>query len=186
MAISIVGVAGRLQLKCAAGVRPTKSVVRQALCDMLRPQLAGRWFIDLFAGSGAVGIAALVEGAVGCSFVEQDSRVFRTLRANVSLLQHNFAERHGCAARVELYRQSVSDFLRSYATAQPVLVWADPPWGESSWRRTLLAQLRVGCGSYLCIETQSHTGEIRAASSGWVVQKRRSYGNTMLEILYKE
>ena len=176
---------GRLRLKCAAGVRPTKSIARQALADMLRPWLTGRLCIDLFAGSGAVGITALTEGAAGCLFVERDRQVLRTLRDNLLISQKNNLAKDN--ATVEVVPQPVEYFLRHYTTAEQVFVWADPPWSETKWRQLLPARLQVGCGSYLAIESQlRHTRTTPLACTGWVVQKRKRYGNTAIELLRKE
>ena len=188
----VVGVSsrlvGRLRLRCAAGVRPTKGVVRQAVCDMLRPWLAGRLCIDLFAGSGAVGITALAAGAAGCIFVEWERRALVALQANLIILRRNFAPVDDAAAKIVLCRQSVADFLRRYETEEQVFVWADPPWAETAWRQQLLLHLRVGRGSYLVIESQlMAAGEVQLpVATGWVLRKRKTYGRTTVEILCKE
>ena len=177
---------GRLRLKCAAGVRPTRSIVRQALTDMLRAQLAGRLCIDLFAGSGAVGITALHEGAGGCLFVERARPALRALRDNLFMLQQNTSLSPSSA--VKIMPQAVELFLSRYATSEEVLVWADPPWSATKWRQLLPARLQVGSGSYLVLESQrqhTHT-TLPLAGTGWVMQKRRCYGNTAIELLRKE
>ena len=176
---------GRLRLKCAAGVRPTKSIARQALADMLRPWLTGRLCIDLFAGSGAVGLTALAAGAAGCLFVEQDRQVLRTLRDNILIAQKNNLARANYT--IKIVPQPVEQFLRRYTTAEQVFVWADPPWRATKWRQLLPTRLQVGCGSYLAIESQwQHAHTTPLVCTGWVVQTRKHYGNTAIELLRKE
>ena len=177
---------GRLRLRCAAGVRPTRRIVRQALADMLRSWLAGHLCIDLFAGSGAVGITALCEGAAGCLFVERARPALRALHTNLSILQKNTSL--SANSSVKIMPQPVEMFLARYTTTEEVLVWADPPWGETRWRQLLPARLQVGSGSYLVLESQrQHTRTTPLlAGTGWVMQKRRCYGNTAIELLRKE
>ncbi len=176
---------GCLRLKCAAGVRPTKSIVRQAMADMLRPWLSGHLCIDLFAGSGAVGITALCEGAAGCLFVERERLALRVLRHNLFMLQKN--KLLSAKLPLKVVPQPVEIFLRRYTTTEEVFVWADPPWSATKWRQLLPARLQVGGGSYLAIESQLQpTRSAPLACPGWVVQKRRHYGNTALELLRKE
>ena len=185
MTVSLNSKAGRLQLKCATGVRPTKSIVRQALADMLRPWLAGHLCIDLFAGSGAVGMMALAEGAAGCLFVECNRQALRTLRANLLLLQKNNLRQDSCAVKV--LAQPVEYFVRHFATTEQVFVWADPPWTDTEWREVLPRCLQVGSGSYLAIAAaQRQVRDKPLACPGWVVQKCKHYGNTAVELLRKE
>ena len=180
-----INMSSKAHIKCAAGVRPTKSIVRQALADMLRPWLAGRWCIDLFAGSGAVGMMALTEGAAGCLFVESDRQARRVLRDNLLKLQKNNLLRDSNA--VKILAQPVEQFVRRYETSEAVFIWADPPWAETQWREILPRCLQVGQGSYLAIESAQR--QVRAQPlhcTGWVVQKRKRYGNTAVELLRKE
>ena len=67
-------------------VRPTQDRVRQALFSALATRIAGSQFLDLFAGSGAVGLEAWSRGAAGVVWVEQNPRVLRVLQANIGAL----------------------------------------------------------------------------------------------------
>ncbi|SFB69337.1 16S rRNA (guanine(966)-N(2))-methyltransferase RsmD [Brevinema andersonii] len=73
---------GRTILAPEWKLKPTSDKVRQALFNMLRP-ISGIRFLDLFAGSGIVGITALSEGASFAAFVERDNTMFNTLRQNL-------------------------------------------------------------------------------------------------------
>ncbi len=66
-------------------LRPTSDKVREALFDRIRPFLSGKTFLDLYAGSGAVGIEALSEGARFVAFVEKSPVSLRTLKKNVAI-----------------------------------------------------------------------------------------------------
>ena len=179
---------GQIQLKCTPGTRPTKSIVRQAMANIFRPWLTGRTCIDLFAGSGAVGITALIEGANHCIFVEKNHHAFTTLQANLTILQNNFTQYDYPPKKITTYHQNVANFLHNYNTNQQILVWADPPWNATHWRYTLPQQLqKIPSGSYLAIESaRQHHTPTPPNCHGWIVQKSKNYGNTTLEVLHKE
>ena len=67
--------------------RPTSDLLRQALFNVLGPRIHGASILDLFAGTGAVGLDALSRGAVRATFVENDRRAVESLRANLAALQ---------------------------------------------------------------------------------------------------
>lgn len=103
-------------------LRPTTGRVKEALCSILLAELPGARFLDLFAGTGAVGIEALSRGASHVTFVESDAASCRLLRQNVT--QCGFDLVAGIhQARVETYLRDPR------ASATPVdLVFADPPY----------------------------------------------------------
>src|SRR5262249_58460700 len=80
------GSANRRALRTVPGraVRPTSGQVRQALFNMLRGLVQNAIFVDLFAGTGSVGLEALSHGASEVYFVKHDRRALRTLQANIS------------------------------------------------------------------------------------------------------
>ena len=73
----IAGSARRISLKTLEGLetRPTTDRIKETLFNILQYNLADCWFLDLFAGSGGIGIEALSRGAAGCVFVEQNGRI---------------------------------------------------------------------------------------------------------------
>jgi 16S rRNA (guanine966-N2)-methyltransferase len=82
----------RLRVPPGPTVRPTSEMVREAIFDSLGP-LVDFVALDLFAGSGALGLEALSRGAARCVFVEQDRRVAEVLRANVRDLDYEAESR---------------------------------------------------------------------------------------------
>lgn len=68
------------------GVKPTSEMVRQAVINITRPIINRSYFLDLFCGTGAVGIEALSNGADFCCFVEHSSKVYRLLRKNLETI----------------------------------------------------------------------------------------------------
>jgi len=105
--------------------RPTSDRLRETLFNVLAPKISGARFLDLYAGSGAVGIEALSRGAAHVIFVERAPAALKALRLNL--------ERLGITAGFEIYAGSVAGFLRSASSASPKrgpheVVFLDPPY----------------------------------------------------------
>ena len=129
------GWAKSLVLQTETSVHPTKNIVRQAVFDMIRPVITGSLFIDMFAGTGAMGLEAIANGAAGCIFVEKDRRVAEILRENITMLGHSAQRQKIALGNVSLRRQTMEEFLRGFSTSHRVIAWADPPYNEPAWRR---------------------------------------------------
>lgn len=112
------------------GTRPTSDRVREALFMMLEP-LSGLHVVDLFAGSGALGLEALSRGAAWVDFVEPDRAALTALRQNLSAL--------GLGARVRVWPLRLPAAVKKLrgALAAADLVLADPPYGGEPARETL-------------------------------------------------
>jgi 16S rRNA (guanine966-N2)-methyltransferase len=118
-------------------LRPTSDRVREAIFDVLeaRGLVEGATVLDLFAGSGALGIEALSRGAAGCTFVDSDHRAISAVEANLESL--GFARRNG----VRVVRAEALSYLR--ATGEGVQVaLVDPPYRFSGWP-DVLSSLRT-------------------------------------------
>ena len=120
----IAGTARRTELLLppVAATRPFLELARGALMNALGPRLAGARILDLYAGSGALGLEALSRGAAEGIFVEQDRRAAETLRAN--------AERCRLAGRVTVVSQSAEDALPSLSSTFD-LIFVDPPFADA-------------------------------------------------------
>jgi 16S rRNA (guanine966-N2)-methyltransferase len=111
----------RLSFPDLPGLRPTPDRVRETLFNWLAPVLPGARCLDLFAGSGALGVEALSRGAAEVVFVERQPLAVRTLRENLARLKTE-------NARVEL--ADALTWLRQPGTPFEVVL-LDPPFGES-------------------------------------------------------
>jgi len=122
-----------------AGTRPTSDRARQAVFNVLEhaswsPGLAGRRVLDLFAGSGALGLEAMSRGAGLCLFVETDEAARGAIRDNLEAL--------GLFGAARIHRRSATDLGRRPASAGPPfdLLFLDPPYarglGEQALART--------------------------------------------------
>ena len=106
-------------------VRPTLDRVREAWMSMVHTDLPGARVLDLFSGSGALGLEALSRGAASVDFLENDPTAFRVLRENIALL--------GAADRCAVHRENALKFVAKVAelsgdgTTYDV-AFADPPY----------------------------------------------------------
>jgi 16S rRNA (guanine966-N2)-methyltransferase len=112
----------RVHFPDGRGLRPTADRVRETLFNWLQGELAGRRVLDLFAGSGALGLEALSRGAGQAVFVERARAPAAQLRANL--------ERLGLEQRAEVLCMDAQRFLRQ---ARPPfdLVFLDPPFADA-------------------------------------------------------
>src|SRR5690606_16957713 len=109
--------------------RPTSGKVRQALFNILRGHVEDGSFLDLYAGSGAVGLEALSRGARRVVLVERNAAALRTLEANCALL----VARGAASGSLERVRRDA----RAYCSGEAApggerfdVVFADPPFGQ--------------------------------------------------------
>jgi 16S rRNA (guanine966-N2)-methyltransferase len=106
--------------------RPTRSMVREALFNILGDEVVGAHVVDLFAGAGTVGFEALSRGAADVQFVDRDERALAHVRATAQRLQ--------CAARCRLVRSDALDWTRSrpQELAAATLVFLDAPYRDDA------------------------------------------------------
>lgn len=176
----IAGHAGGRRLAVPpAGTRPTTDRVREALfssLDALVREQHGGWsdvaVLDLFAGSGAVGLEAMSRGARAATLVERDRRCLEVLRRNVAAVDPR--------ARV-----IASDATTWRPEGGPYdVVYVDPPYALADEQvRTLLASLRehgaVLPGALAIVERSARSPE-PWPESGWQELRKRDYGDTAL------
>jgi 16S rRNA (guanine966-N2)-methyltransferase len=151
----------------APGVRPTSDRVREAWMSAMGGSFDGCRVLDLFAGSGALGLECLSRGAEHCTFVEKASSSRRVLDANVALL--------GARARVTVVQTDVLAWLDGHLRDHVDLALADPPYGEG-WAAALLDRfLRTPFARELWVE---HRSDDPVPAAPGLVQRR--YGDTVL------
>ena len=104
-------------------IRPTSALARKVFFDTASGLVADALFLDLFAGTGAVGLEALGKGASFAVFVEKDRRVVATLRGNVDAM--------GATPRsLVICRDAVRFLKRQYKPETADIVFADPPYEQ--------------------------------------------------------
>ena len=165
---------GRRIPSAPVGVRPTPSRVREALMNIWTHEgLLHEPFLDLFAGSGVMGLEALSRGAPRVVAIEQRIHSVRALRA--------LADELGLHERWEILRARLPDGLARIAQQRFGVVFADPPY---AWREALtslpawLDDYGIRC-QQLVIE-QPREAALRMPPVGWRVVDTRRYGGTMI------
>lgn len=159
-------------------VRPTQDRVREALFSMLQFELGGASFLDLFAGSGAVGLEALSRGAARAVFVELSPRHVACVKANIALV--------GAEARVSVVRADAYAWLASAAPLAFDVAYADPPYelgAERGYARMLALLAERGVvkeGGLFIAEMKSH--QAPDVSPLWELCRDRAYGHTRLAV----
>lgn len=110
-------------------VRPTAEHARAALLDLLEPELPGARVLDLFAGTGALGLEALSRGAASADFVETRPSSLHALRANVALLR--------LRERTRIFKRDALPFAGALGEDAYDVAFADPPYGSRMLDRVL-------------------------------------------------
>jgi 16S rRNA (guanine966-N2)-methyltransferase len=167
---------GRTLRVPTAGTRPTSQRAREALFNTIRSHLdlAGARFLDLFAGSGAVGLEALSNGAAAVVLVEQNLGACAVIRAN--------AESLGLPGATVIARSAHSYLASASVTAAFDVIFADPPYAMPAAELAELMVVAAGLltvPGLLVVERAARTGELLLPAELTPLKNRR-YGEAML------
>lgn len=176
----VAGRAGGRRLKVpASGTRPTSERVREALFSSLdsRIDLEGAAVLDLYAGSGALGLEALSRGAEHVLLVESDAKAAAVVKQNVATV--------GLAGAV-VRTASVASVVGGTAEREYDVVLADPPYAVTEQAVTaaleaLVANGWVGEGSIVVVERSSRSPET-SWPDGMRAERVKRYGETRIEV----
>ena len=172
--IRIIGGAWRrrwLPVPAVGGLRPTADALRETVFNWLQPQLPGARVLDLYAGTGALGLEAASRGAAAVWLVERDPRAAAQLEANCETLG---------ATQVRVRRDDVGRFLSGSPPDEPFdLVFLDPPFGQGRVAPALEALrgggwLRPDARIYVELETTAALDFLDAG--GWHIERERRAG----------
>lgn len=166
----------RLRAPAGPAVRPTSDRVREAVFDILYSLggVDGMQVLDLFAGSGAMGIEALSRGAASVTFVDREATAIDAIRGNLVSVGMPDAEGNG---EVTLIRAEASAWTASTASRYD-LALCDPPYDYEDWN-TLVARLPA----YLAV---LESGAPIPSAPGWGIVKSRRYGGTIVTVARPE
>jgi 16S rRNA (guanine(966)-N(2))-methyltransferase RsmD len=160
------------------GLRPTADRVKEALFSILGGRVAGSGFLDLYAGTGAIGIEALSRGAQHVTFVESDPAAVRVLRANIAQCKLDAsAEIRTCAADTFLRRPAKD-------ATQYDIVFADPPYqqGHLTDLWSALAETAAIAPDALIVLEHSSKAAVPPANGRASLLRQYRYGDTTLSV----
>jgi 16S rRNA (guanine966-N2)-methyltransferase len=162
------------------GLRPTSDRVRESLFNILAHgvpgfALEGARVIDLFAGTGALGLEALSRGGAFCLFVDNEAEARALIRTNI--------ETFGLTGVTRIFRRDATDLGPAGTMAPFTLAFLDPPYGRGLGERTLVSLADGGWltpGAIVVLEERA--GIEIALPQGFAEADRRTYGDTQILI----
>jgi len=169
----------RLFAPSGLGLRPTPGKVRSALFNILSQEIVGATFLDLYAGTGAMGLEALSRGAKQATFVEQSPRHLQYLRKNVAAC--------GMDGQSTVRGMAVEDFLKALPRHFD-LVFLDPPYDGEALEK-ILPRLQQGdmiAGTGRVIIEHFHKHGLPETIGKISFLKQYRYGETLLSFYGKQ
>jgi 16S rRNA (guanine966-N2)-methyltransferase len=162
------------RLKAPKGIRPTQGMVKQAIFNLVGPGIEGAHVLDLFAGSGALGIEALSRGAAGVTFVDHQARGLAILRQNLDVL--------GLKERSRVVRGDVVHWLEASPdqVKRAGLVFLDPPYDDMVLERALRV-LDRNADDVTVVAEHSRRQQMPSLARLHVDRQRR-YGDTIVTV----
>ncbi len=162
----------------SSSTRPTSDRVRESIFNILAHGVEGFGLeearvLDLFAGTGALGLEALSRGAKYCCFVEDDAGARGVIRANADVC--------GVVGQTRIWRRDATDLGPSAPQSPYELIFADPPYGKGLGEKTLTSVLK---GGWLAREgvlvLEEASGSAIADITGLSLLSQREYGDTQV------
>lgn len=169
----------RIKTKRGLSTRPLLSSVRKSLFDILGDRIQQEKFLDLYAGSGAVGIEALSRGAREVSFVEIDSQCIKLIRENLF--------RCHVLSKAKVYQGNVLQIIFSLLEKESFsFVFVSPPYFKNLQNKTLdIIQNITGYQGEIIIQ-HSPLEKINLKRQDISLIKEKRYGDTCLSFIFKK
>lgn len=164
---------GRYLKVAKSGIRPTKGIVRSAIFNILSRQIKNVCVIDIFAGTGALGIEALSRGARSCTFIENHPAV---LIKNIKELN--------LQSKVKIIRQDFRPALKRLRKMKFDIAFIDPPYKKEYLAETLKLLCFYSLIAKNGIIVAEHTYFNRCTiPSEYIILKEKRYGDTLVSFL---
>jgi 16S rRNA (guanine966-N2)-methyltransferase len=169
---------GKLLSPDRTSVRPTRNMVKAALFNMIRPSIEGSRFIDLFSGSGAVGIQALCEGAEHVFFIEKNARCVEIIKKNVFNISSN--------DKATIVKAKAEAFIQHHDLSFFDFLFMDPPYFYTIEQYCTIIETVLGKIKKTALFFMEYTSDydLNFLNSARHLNFRENrYGNTKLGIL---
>jgi 16S rRNA (guanine(966)-N(2))-methyltransferase RsmD len=172
----------KLSAPSGLGLRPTSDKVKESLFNILSGQIEGAAFLDLYAGTGSVGMDALSRGAQNVVFVENNMRHLQYLKKNLSSCSFE--------GKAEIFAVAASDFLKKVRRSTRLfdIIFIDPPY-ESGEVEKILPMLQEGdmmTDQGMVIIEHFHKKALPEKSGNLFLLKKYKYGETVLSFYAKK
>jgi 16S rRNA (guanine(966)-N(2))-methyltransferase RsmD len=167
----------RLHAPKSARIRPTIDRVREAVFSMIAEHVPDARVLDLFAGTGAIGLEALSRGARSCCFVDNGAEALRLIRENVLLCD--------AAQRSRIMQGTVSSAIHRLESENEVfdILFLDPPYGQGYVEKTIQIIGPVACeGALVIAEQHVKDSQPPILDQAWNKDRERRYGDTLISI----
>ena len=178
----ITGKARGIRLKTLEGeaTRPTSERVKEAVFSMIQFDLEGRTFLDLFAGSGQLGLEAISRGAQHAVFVDQSKQAIQIIRENVQKTKLD--------SFCSVHQLNSLDFINRNRETKLDIIFLDPPYASGLYQPVLSALLDANMlKPFSLIVCESNTAQLldnnETLQRRLKIKKQSSYGNTTITIL---
>ena len=169
-----------------AGIRPTQNMTRKAIFDILGHDLEGLAVLELFAGSGAVGLEALSLGAEATVFVERESLAVETIQQNLLLLGINSDAGARNRAQAEVIQGDAMAAIKQMAAAgrRFNVIFVDPPYEQGQAKKALKTLEGYDILQPNCIVIIEHSQRetVPEENQRLAFITQRKYGNSLLTI----
>ena len=162
----------RLSAPTWDGLRPTSDRLRETLFNVLAARVDGATVLDGYAGTGAVGIEALSRGASSVTFVDDDPRAVRLVKANL--------ERCGVKDRHAIIRARLADAVGRLQGTQFDVIFLDPPYGPTSFMEALDAAGRLAGEGTVTIVEHARRDAAPASAGPLVLVRELTSGDSAL------
>ena len=167
----------KLQPVPGMNTRPTTDRVKENVFNLIQDHVRDADVLDLFAGTGQLGIEALSRGAAHCDFIEHNGTAYNVVSKNVQTAR--------VQDRASLHRVEARDFLAKAAAKKYSLIFLDPPYGGTILENALSGIERFDILSANGIIICESAVEDRFAHGFEVIRERR-YGATMITVLRRQ
>lgn len=172
----------KLRVPSGLDLRPTSDKVKAALFNILSSQIAGATLLDLYAGTGSIGIDALSRGAQNVIFVENNPRHLQYLKKNLSACSFE--------GKVEIFATAASDFLKKSKRLHRSfdIIFIDPPYASKEVEK-ILPMLQEGdmiTDHGMVVIEHFHKKTLPEKEGNLSFLKKYKYGETVLSFYAKK